>query len=264
MEVLVTVPGAEPWSAAGSGERAGTGVVVVHGLTGNPIATRPLGQRLAEEGYRVDVPLLPGHGTSHRDLGRTRYADWFAAVEHAAGELAASCDRVVLVGHSLGATLSLDLASRRPNEFAGVVSINAQVLDPQQLMARLAPVLQYLMPYVHRDLAGLPTNDIAMPGVEEGSYRYVASRAAQSLIVELRRIRAQLPDLVGPLLVVSSAVDHSVDPRNADALCGLVDGGELTRLDLDRSYHVPMLDYDAPRLERAVVAFVDGVHRSSV
>ena len=259
MEALVTVPGAEPWSSPGSGERGRTGVVVVHGFTGNPIATRPLGQRLAAEGYAVDVPLLPGHGTSHRDLGRTRYADWFGAVQRTVERMASTCERVVLVGHSMGGTISLDLASRRPELVAGCAVINPPVLDPDQALAKVAPVLQYVLPYVPRDLAGLPTNDIACPGVEEGSYAMVSARAVQSLIVELPRIRAQLLDLVQPLLVAYCPEDHTVAPRNAEELLDLVGTSRITRLVLERSYHVPMLDYDAPKLEAAVVGFVGEV-----
>src|SRR5690606_28550399 len=93
-DAVVSIEGAEPWSAAGTGERARTGVVVLHGFTGNPNSTRPLGERLAAEGYRVEVPRLPGHGTDVRDLGRTRYADWVAAAEEVVERVAAATDRL--------------------------------------------------------------------------------------------------------------------------------------------------------------------------
>lgn len=256
VDALVTVEGAEPWSSPGVGERGGTGVVVVHGFTGNPIATRPLGQRLAQEGYSVEVPLLPGHGTSHHDLARTRYGDWFAAVQRAVEHLRSDCERVVLVGHSLGGTISLDLASRRPHLVDALAVINPQILQRPGALARLGPLLQHVIPYVPRDLAGLPTDDIARPGVHEGSYSWVPAKAAQSLLTELPRIRAQLPDLVQPLLVVWSTQDHSVPPDNSRQLVELVGSQEVTRLELERSYHCPMLDYDAERLEQAVVDFL--------
>jgi carboxylesterase len=261
MEALVTIPGAEPWSAPGSGERARTGVVVVHGFTGNCVATRPLGQRLAAEGYAVEVVLLPGHGTSHRDLARTRYADWFGAVQRAAEHLATACSSVVLVGHSMGGTISLDLASRRTDLVDGVAVINPAILDREGVLAKIAPLLQYLVPFVPRDVADMPTNDIARPGAEERSYATVSSRAAQSFLAELPRIRAQLLDLVQPLLVAYSATDHTVPPENSEELLDLVGSDRITRLVVDRSYHIPMLDYDAPRLEAAVVDFVGEVDR---
>ncbi|MEX2503624.1 MAG: alpha/beta fold hydrolase [Egicoccus sp.] len=283
MDAVVGIEGAEPWGSLGSGDRADVGVVVTHGFTGNPLATRPIGQWFAAEGYTVEVPLLPGHGTNVRDLGATRYDDWYAALEHTIDHLSAGrvgsggkpgrvgsggkpgrvgsgggsgCSRIVLVGHSMGGTLSLDYASRNPDRVAAVAAINAQVSDPIQPLARVAPVLQYVIPYLPRDLAGLPSNDIARPGIAEGAYPMVSARAAQSLISQLRRIRGQMLDLTQPLLVAWSPDDHTVPPDNAEALQDLVGSDEVTEVVCERSYHLPQLDYDAEKLRVALLDFV--------
>jgi carboxylesterase len=259
-DALVTIEGAQPWSSTGEGEAARTGVVVLHGFTGNPNSTRPLGQRLAAEGYRVEVPRLPGHGTNVRDLGRTRYGDWVAAAERTVEEVAAETDRLVLVGLSMGGTLTLDIAARRPDLVDGAVVINAQILDPDQLLAKLAPLLQHVLPYIPRDAAGLPTDDIARPSADERAYPMVSAKAAQSLIRELPRVRAQLPQLTQPLLVAYAPQDHSVPVKNSLAIRDLVGaGGTVTELELPRCYHVATLDYDAPMLEAEIVRFVSEV-----
>jgi carboxylesterase len=256
VDTLVSIPGAEPWSARGTGTRGRTGVVVIHGFTANPVGTRPLGQRLAAEGYTVEVPLLPGHGTTPRDLARTRYDDWYDCVERVLDDLLGACDRVVLVGHSLGGTITLDLASRRPADVTAAVVINPQVVDPTQPLAKLAPLLQYVLPYVPRDLGGLPSNDIARPGADERAYGVIAARAARSLIAQLPRIRMQLLDITQPLLVVRSPQDHTVPPNNATELLDLVASPDRRQLVCDRSYHVPQLDHDADRVAEAIVAFL--------
>lgn len=258
MDVRVTVAGAEPWSSPGHGERAAVGVVVVHGFTANPRGTRPLGQRLAAEGFAVDVPLLPGHGTSVRDLARTSYADWRRCVEHAVVTLAEGRDHVLVVGHSMGGTIALDLAATSPVPLAGAVAINALVLDRPGLMARLAPVLQHVVPYVPRGAAGLPTDDLARPGVEEGAYAWVSARAAQSLMTQLPRVRRGLADVRCPVLVVTSPRDHTVDPANGAAIAAGLTGAAVGSLSCDRSYHVPQLDYDADLVEERIVRFVAG------
>lgn len=259
MEAVVTVPGAEPWSAAGRGARGRVGIVVTHGFTSSPRATRPLGQQLAAAGYSVEVPVLPGHGTDHRDLARTRYRDWYAHLERVTEHLAERCEQVVLIGHSLGGTLALDVASRHPDQVQGLVVINAPITDRSGLVARLSPVLQFVVPYVPRGLAGMPDDDIARPGVTEEAYRLVAARAARSLVRELPRLRAQLLDVVQPLLVVRSTVDHTVPPTDADELRALVGSGDVRELLCERSYHVVMLDHDAELLEGSVLAFLQDV-----
>lgn len=260
MDAMVTVPGAEPFSARGSGPRGAVGVVVVHGFTANPLGTRPLGMRLAAAGYSVEVPRLPGHGTSVRDLARTRYSDWRGTVEHAVATLARGCDHVVVVGHSMGGTIALDLAGAGSHPLAGVVAINALVLDRTELLARLAPILQHVVPYVPRGAAGLPPDDLAKPGVEEHAYAWVSARAAQSFVAELPRIRDGLGTITCPALVVTSPEDHTVDLANGDAIAeGLAGAARVERLLTRRSYHVPQLDYDAELLEERVVDFVADV-----
>ena len=257
MDVMVSVPGAEPFSARGSGARGAVGVVVVHGFTANPIGTRPLGLRLAAAGYSVEVPLLPGHGTSARDLARTRYADWRATVENAVATLARGCDHIVLVGHSMGGSITLDLAAYGTQRLAGAVTINSLVLDREEVLAKIAPVLQYVVPFVPRDAAGMPTDDLAKPGVDEHAYAWVSARAAQSYIAELPRIRAGLQRVSCPVLVVTSPEDHTVDPANGDAIAdGLTAAERVERFTTRRSFHVPLLDYDADALEERILAFV--------
>jgi carboxylesterase len=256
VDAVVTTPAAAPWSATGRGRRASTGVVVVHGFTASPITSRPLGQRLAGAGYTVEVPVLPGHGTSPSDLARTRYGDWYTVVERTVEHLRERCDDVVLVGHSLGGTITLDLASRRPTVLSGAVVINPQILDHGGVLARFAPVLQHIVRSLPRDLAGLPTDDIALPGVSDGAYRVVPSRATRSLLAELPRIRGQLLDLTAPLLVVRSPQDHSVDPANALAVLELVGSGMLRQVVCERSYHVPHLDHDRELVEDEILGFV--------
>lgn len=259
MEATVSIAGAEPWSAVGRGERGRDAVIVLHGFTGNPIGTRPLGQHLAVEGYSVEVPVLPGHGTSHHDLALTRYHDWYGAADRLVSYLRGRCRQVALVGHSMGGTIALDLAARRPDDVAAAVVINPPVRMPAGLLPRLSGLLQYLAPYIPRELAGMPADDIAHDGVEDGSYALVSARAARSLLVELDRVRAGLLDITAPLLVVRSTQDHTVAPSNALEVLELAGSRDLRELRCDHSYHAPQLDEDAPLVAATITAFLDQV-----
>jgi carboxylesterase len=263
VDAAVSTPGAEPWSAVGQGPRGRTGVLVIHGFTSSPIATRPLGQHLAAEGYAVEVVLLPGHGTSHRQLALTGYRDWYEAVDRVVDRLHVRCDAVVLIGHSMGGAIALDLAARRSTDIDAVVVINPVVRRPPGLLPRLSGLLQYVAPYLPRDLVGLPTDDIAIDGVEEGAYALVPARAARSLLLELDRVRAGLLDVVAPLLVVRSPDDHTVDPGNALEVLELAGSRDLRTLVCHDSYHVPQLDRDAALLTGTISDFLDDVVGSS-
>ena len=244
----------EGMSAEGHGELARVGIAVIHGFTGNPTTTRPTGEALAREGFAVEVPRLPGHGTRWQDMMRTEYRDWKRAVHETVDKLRARCDTVILGWLSMGGTLTVDVASERVGDVDGAFTVNLALLDREGILAKLAPYISKIVPVVPAASAGLVKNDIAKGG-DERAYAYVPTRAGDSLIRELPRIRSQLSGLVQPLLVAYSSSDHSVPPASSKALVRLAASRDVTELVLSRSYHVATLDYDAPLLEREIAAF---------
>ena len=134
------MPGAEPFAFPGSGPNGRTGVLLVHGFTGTPMSMRPWGEHLAEAGFAVRCPLLPGHGTRWQDCNLSSHDQWTTAVDEAFDALAADCDRVFVAGLSMGGTLSIRLAEVRPDDVAGLVLVNPALLT-QRLDAKLLPMI---------------------------------------------------------------------------------------------------------------------------
>ncbi|MGH3443684.1 MAG: alpha/beta hydrolase [Nitriliruptorales bacterium] len=254
------IPGAEAWSSPGEGTAAEVGVLVVHGFSGNPVSTRPLGEAVAAAGYAVEVLRLPGHGTHWRDLARTTYADWRGAVGRALARMLEDHRAVVLVGFSMGGTLVLDLAAERcrygrAGGLAGVATINGLVVSPPNPLKPLSPVLQHLLPYIPPKAAGITPDDIAKGGSEQ-AYPWISHKAVWSYARELPRVLEGLPEVTLPVLVAQSRDDHTVHPSNADAIAAGVATEDVTQLWLERSCHVATLDHDAEHLFEQVNAFV--------
>lgn len=247
----------EPFSSKGSGARAKIGIALIHGFTGSPASLRPLGELLARRGFAVEAPRLPGHGTSWRDMLRTRYDDWRAEVVRTALSLRRHTDTLVMAGLSMGGTLVLDTVSSGDVGADGAVTINAQILNRDGIVVKLGPYLEKILPVVPARAAGLTPNDIAKPGVAESAYGWVPSAAGNSLVRALPRVRGQLSRVACPTLIVYSRQDHSVPPANSQALLKLVPGAE--ELVLERSYHVATLDYDLELIEERLTAFADRV-----
>ena len=85
---------------------------------------------MAKAGYSVELPLLPGHGTSLEEMEPTRAgSDWCGAAEAAYAGFAARCEQVVVAGLSMGGALAIWLAERH-FEIAGVIVVNPLVDPP--------------------------------------------------------------------------------------------------------------------------------------
>src|SRR5438045_6670771 len=85
--------------------------LLLHGLTGSPAEVRPVGEALAKAGFRAVGPLLPGHGTTPRDLMRVHRTDMLAAASDALRSLRGA-RRVFLCGLSMGALIAVELCAR--------------------------------------------------------------------------------------------------------------------------------------------------------
>jgi carboxylesterase len=245
----------------GNGERRRIGIGLIHGFTGNPTSTKPTGEALWHQGFTVDVPRLPGHGTRWQDMRQTDYGDWVRRVHDTVDWLRANCDIVILGGLSMGGTLSIDVATERVGDVSGVVTVNLALLDREGFLAKLSPYVSRLIPVVPAAWAGLAKNDIAKGG-DERAYAYVPARAGVSFLGQLPRIREKLPTLVQPLLVAYSPDDHSVPPKSSRALLHSTGSRDVIEVVLTRSFHVATLDYDAPRLESEIASFALRVEHS--
>ncbi|WP_246001573.1 alpha/beta hydrolase [Allorhizocola rhizosphaerae] len=226
------------------------GVLVCHGFTGSPHSVRPWARHLAEQGWTVTLPLLPGHGTDWRDCNRTTWTDWYSAVEAAFAGLKQRCDRVFVCGLSMGATLALRLAERHGDDVAGIVLVNPAVIM-LRWDTKFLPVLGRLIPSV--PAIG---DDIAKPGIREGAYPRTPVRAAASLRRFQAMVRADLARVAQPLLLFHSANDHVVEPVNSDMVLKGVSSRDKHEVVLHDSYHVATLDHDAPRIFDDTVDFI--------
>jgi carboxylesterase len=240
--------GAEPMSAQGGP----AGALVLHGFTGNPLSMRGVAEALAGAGFAVEMPRLPGHGTHVDDMVKTGWDDWRAEAERAYVSLTARCDRVVVVGLSMGGALTLSLAVDHP-EIAGIVCINTPAGVPEE------------MAVVLRDLAatGAETmdsigGDIADPDATEMSYDKTPLAALVTLADAGLELRPRLGEIACPVLIITSANDHVVPPADSDTIAETV-AGPVERLVLERSYHVATVDYDKELVFSATVDFAKKV-----
>jgi carboxylesterase len=242
---VAVLPGAEPFSAEGGPH----GALVLHGFTGSPQSMRGLAEAFAAAGFAVELPRLPGHGTTVEDMGTTSWADWSAAAEEAYEKLSARCDKVVVAGLSMGGTLTCWLATRHPG-IAGIVVINGAVQGDDGSLLKL----------VDDAIAGgvvtMPAvgNDIAAEGVTELAYDAVPVAGTRELLLAVNELEPNLRDIRCPVLIMNSPQDHVVPPAASDHLAEEV-SGPVERVTLQRSFHVATLDHDKDLIEERAVAF---------
>ncbi len=222
---------------------------MLHGLTGSTQSVAGLAAALAGAGFDVEMPMLPGHGTSAEDLAGRTWAEWVACAEEAYVGLARRCGAVVAVGLSMGGALAASVTAGHP-AVVGLAVVNPLVDSPAPAFCE---VLEGFLAAGEPFLPGIGS-DIADPDAQEVAYDRLPVAALLSMSRGLADLRPRLADIACPVLILSSRHDHVVPSVSGDVLAATV-SGPVERVWLERSHHVATLDLDRDKLERRVVAF---------
>jgi carboxylesterase len=252
---MSSFPDHSPFTSPFTGTGPRVGVALSHGFTGSPHGVRAWATALADQGYAVRIPLLPGHGTSWQELARTPWRAWHAAYDEAYRELAGECDYVFTAGLSMGGALALRVAATRP--VAGTILVNPGLVidDPRAPLAGLLKFVLKSTPAI--------ANDILKPGIDEGAYARTPVAAAHELNRMFKDTVRLLPRITAPVRVFRSTVDHVVSDTSITALRRGLTHAPLELTMLENSYHVATLDNDADEIFQGSVAFIQGVLQTS-
>jgi carboxylesterase len=251
MSDVTIIPGCEPMSHTGTRE---AGVLVLHGFTGNPSSMRQQADAFAELGYHVELPRLPGHGTSLDDMLPTRWADWTGEVEVAYQRLAARADKIVVMGLSMGGSLTLWTGLQHPG-IAGLVLVNAAAMpQPDDVVAMLQEMVDEgntFMPGIGSDIADSDVTEIAYEGTPLLPLLSLQNDGVATMV-------DRYGELQMPVLIYTSHNDHVVPPASSEHIANTV-GGDVEHVWLDRSFHVATQDFDRDDITAGAAAFIGRV-----
>jgi carboxylesterase len=228
------------------------GVLLVHGLNGSTSDMAELQAVLQAHGIVTKNMLLPGHGSKVKDMISVGWEDWVQAVRDELNLLKEQCEVVFLAGHSLGGALALHIAAHE--KIAGIVSM----CSPLHLHPWLKPavsIAKYLIPLV-------PTlrEDVRDPEARRrytrDVYHWTPLQPVESMVRYLPQLRAELPRITAPALIITSLHDHVVPARDGREIYRLIGSREKHLVTLHRSYHVIMKDHDRVEVFDKTLAFV--------
>ena len=123
-------------------------VVAIHGLCDSLEVMAPMTVPMADR-HRVVSVDLRGHGASDAPEG-----DY--SIETLAADVAAVCDRLeiddaVVIGHSLGSAVAVQLAAARPDLVAAVAMLEGALLFRAEVLQGVAPLFEALRSPAWRD-----------------------------------------------------------------------------------------------------------------
>lgn len=223
------IPTAEPFIFPGNK----IGCLLIHGFTGAPKEMRWMGEYLSARGYSVLGVRLAGHAIDPTDMQRMKWRDWFASVEDGYFMLKGMADKVFVMGLSMGGILSLLFAAHQP--VTGVVVMSVPYDLPNDLRLRFAKLLAGIVPKVEKEPADWHNLEAAKDHVE---YPYIPTKGIIQLQDLLSEMRAALPKITTPVLLIHSRQDESVAAENAELIFARLGSHDKQLFWVENSGHV--------------------------
>ena len=210
------------------------GVLLLHGLTATPWEVKPFADFLASQNITVIAPLLAGHGTTEADLQNTGWEAWVKDGKDNLALLRNKTRRVYVAGESTGADIALLLAA--DNNVDGVILLSPAI-EFQDWRAQFASVYQYILPY----------SEHSVVGPEIGHYyKYMPSHAVAELYTMVGHVKAALPGITVPVLILQSVADKTVKPQGADFVYANLRSKDKELRLYGNASHVLTQESDAP------------------
>ncbi|MCX5771571.1 MAG: alpha/beta fold hydrolase [Candidatus Hydrogenedentes bacterium] len=234
-------------------------VLLVHGYLGCGNNFGPLPERLAENGFRVRVMLLPGHGTSPRELAKVSRTQLISAVLEEIDRIRPNHKRLILVGHSMGGTLCTLAAAQRQIDglvlaapYFGVTSHWYYALKPETWAKITGPLVPWL--YKGQQMVQVNKPD-ARPHIV--SYRWVPASSVNNLmgLAELANNPGLLAKILCPVLLIHSRNDQAASPKAAQDALNLISSKNKKTIWVDKSNHILFWDYDADQAINETITF---------
>jgi carboxylesterase len=250
-----TIPTAEPFFLPGDPEKPAC--LLVHGFTGTPKEMRWMGEYLNQQGFTCLGLRLAGHATRPKDMIRSLWTDWTASVEDGYNLLCGVSQNIFLVGLSMGGVLSLLMSTRLAQRVAGVVAMSTPYDLPAKYPAWQIRILSYFKSYIRKskEAPGASWFDKAA-FAEHISYPLNPIRSAAELETLLEKMRAVLPNVRVPVLMMHSRDDQYVLPENMPYIYERLGTSDKEMLWITGSGHVLTRDAARGQVFEAAAAFL--------
>ncbi|MCX7951088.1 MAG: alpha/beta fold hydrolase [Clostridiales bacterium] len=230
------------------------GCLVIHGFTGTPAELRLLGEKVHEMGYTVYGVRLKGHGTTVEEMEQCTYRDWIDSVVDGYNLLKQRCEKVHVIGHSMGSLLALYMAENFEVESVAAL---APPLFNKNKAANFAFIIKYFMKYSEWEPRERPE--------EEMKYLLGYNKVPIKSVHEFNKlnslVKKNLNKIDKPLLIVYSTNDETVDAKSADYLNNNVKSKDKKVCKLQKSGHNITVECEREDCFKAVLEFLEGLKK---
>ncbi|MFX1282771.1 MAG: alpha/beta hydrolase [Promethearchaeota archaeon] len=201
--------GAEPLFLSGSN----TGCLLLHGAGGGTTwDLKEFAHTLhSRTGFTIWLPALTGFGTRPEDLEEVTFSDWMKDAREGVTKLQQTCDRIFIVGHSMGGVLALLMASEEKKinavvTWAAPINVRFRKITFLPIIIRI-PILKGLIPKKYNTGVSLDNEWVG--------YEWIPSSIGLNVLEGMKRLKQSLNKITCPSFIVQGSMDEGVSRNSA-------------------------------------------------
>ncbi|MHA1586407.1 MAG: alpha/beta hydrolase [Candidatus Heimdallarchaeota archaeon] len=234
------------------------GIILTHGFSSTAQEMNDLGLLLHEQfGYSIFGVLLAGHGTSPADLAQTNMLDWYRSVKEAYDFIKQYCNKIVLIGHSMGATLSLILAAQESVD--AIVTLCAPIKVEyfmQDYIFLVADLLKYF-PRRKKEIELMEKNSML-------NYRVSALKAVEHMLDLMEVAREEIQKVTAPIFTITAGLDDRVPLYNAQKIHELVKSEIKEDYFAANSIHTILFGSEKEIVIEKIIQFINSIIKKPI
>jgi carboxylesterase len=228
------------------------GILIIHGGGGGTCADlKPLMEDIYHtKGYTIHIPLLPGYGTTPKELKNTPISAWISALGKEIDYLKKRCEKIFVGGHSMGGLLTLIIA--KEHSFDGIFTINAPV-GIKRFGFKLVPFFKLFKRYHNINSEKLKRDtDGAWVGYNKIPLN-IATKV-KKLIDEMKRA---LHEVLCPVILLQGCFDSEIEKDSINYIAEKIGSRIKKKIWLKNSDHPILNSPDHKQIVSELINFIN-------
>ena len=234
--------------------------LLVHGLGCGPIQMREIAEKLRKWGFTARGILLPGHCGDTEGLALSTLHDWSGKVEAEYFQLKKEYKEVVVIGFSLGALLTLQLALCHRAEKIILMGTPLFLIREYLPINVLIGICKIFLKKVKTWKRRCSIESETYTGyLHQPINSHYPLRALYEVKQIIKIIKPHLKDIQSSALIIHSKKDMIAAPASARCLIRHLGSTDKRLVWLERSHHLIMYDDEKEMVLNAIKDFLHPV-----
>lgn len=219
------------------------GFLIIHGFAGSIDDIEPLNNYLVSKDFITSCVKLKGHTGKRADLARVNYNDWISSAEESLIKLSSQCEKVIVIGFSMGGLIAVNLALK--HNVSGIITLSTPIYywDVKKICLNIA-----------RDFKTREFKNLK-------HYIKAAIKIPFSAMINFKILLMKTKPLFRkiscPMLVVQGLLDDTVHYRSADYIYSNILSEQKSIKYYNNSNHIICRSDDNNKVFKDILIFID-------